>query len=163
MTPQRSGSERPPSWDYLVAHHVPGRYDRTLAVSTRGRSYHFCARCTGEFFGVVAVLAGFLAFPRLGGLGSTPVAEVALALCPSAALVDWLTQTVGSRESNNSLRVASGFLLGVAVGGWLEFGVTGRWLLFGSGVAVLGLYLAIASLVLYRTGAWRRVVAEHFP
>jgi len=57
----------------------------------------------------------------------------------------------------------SGILLGLAFGGLVASGFSRDWLFFALGLAVLGGYLTVAALVLYRTGTWRRVVAEHFP
>lgn len=161
--PEPEGDAGFSDWQYLIAHHLPDRYDRTLTLRIRRQSYHFCARCTGELFGFIAMVTAFLGIPPFGNLVSTPMAGLLLGLCPSPALVDWLTQTVGSRDSNNLLRVASGALLGVSAGGLIAYGVTHRWLFLGSGVAVLGSYLTVAVVVLYRTGAWRKVVAAHFP
>jgi uncharacterized membrane protein len=159
-----SGEELPPpEWEYLIAHHFPDRYGRTLTARIGRRSYHFCARCTGQLVGFAAVLAALLAVPAVWLLGSTPLAGLVLGLCPSFALVDWLAQTTNSRESSNRLRVISGGLLGAAFGGLVAFGLKGSWLLFGLGFLVLGGYLVVALVVLQRTGAWRRVIAEHFP
>jgi len=158
--PTRPG---PADWEYLIAHHFPGRYCRTLTVPVGARTLHFCARCTGELIGFVVVLVVFLVIPSFGAATSTPLAGVILGLCPSLAMADWLSQTVRSRESNNALRVTSGFLVGVAFAGLVGYAVSQRWLFFGLGVVVLSTYLAVAAFVLYRTGAWRKVVAEHFP
>jgi uncharacterized membrane protein len=152
-----------PEWEYLIAHHFPDRYSRTLELRRGSRAYHFCARCTGELLGFVGCLALFLAIPWFATVGSTAVAAAILGLCPAAALVDWLTQTTRSRESTNPVRVGSGALLGIAFAGLVAFAVTGNWILFGVGLAVVGSYLIIALVVLYTTDSWRRVLDEHFP
>lgn len=158
-----SGAEPPPDWEYLLAHHFPDRYDRTFRLRVAGRSFHFCARCSGQLLGFVAILGPFLLAPRVGYLLSTPLAAVLLGLAPAVAMVDWLVQTVRSQESTNLRRVLSGGLLGAAFGGWVAYGVTWHAVLFAGGWVVLALYLALVCGVLYRTGAWRRVLAEHFP
>lgn len=152
-----------PDWEYLIAHHFPNRYGRTLSLKIGRRVYHFCARCTGQALGFLALLSLFAIRPPFEASAATPAVALVLAVCPAAALADWLTQAVRSRESNNFLRLASGALLGVAVCGLLAYGLTQNWLLFASGLAVLGLYLGLALLVLSRTGSMRRVVADHFP
>jgi uncharacterized membrane protein len=152
-----------PEWEYLLAHHVPGRYCRTLEVRLRGRTLHFCARCSGELVGFVAFLGLFLASASFAALTTMPLAGVVLAVCPAPAWLDWVTQTVRSRESSNALRVTSGALLGAALGGLVAFGWHERWVLFGAGLGIVGSYLGLAMGILARTGAWRRVVAEHFP
>jgi len=152
-----------PDWEYLIAHHFPNRYSRTLVARIGTRAFHFCARCTGELCGFSLYLSLFLAQPWFAMVGSTALVAGILGVCPAAALIDWLTQTVRLRESTNPIRVASGALLGIAFAGLLAFAVVGNWTLFGLGLAVLGLYLVVALAVLYRTGTWRRVMAEHFP
>lgn len=154
---------RPPDWHYLLAHHFPNRYSRTISLRIGGRTYHFCARCSGELLGFVALLTLFLVGPGFGAAVSTPWAAVLLGICPSVSMADWLTQTVRGRESNNPLRVVSGFLLGVAFGGLVAYGLSRQWLFFGGGLVVLGAYLVGAAAQLYRTGSWRRVIEEHFP
>jgi uncharacterized membrane protein len=152
-----------PDWEYLIAHHFPNRYSRTLEIRPRGRAYHFCARCSGELLGFVAFFAVFLLLPEFAALRASPIVALILGICPVVAFVDWLTQTLRARESTNALRVASGALLGAAFGGLVAYGLTAHWLLFGLGLTVAGFYLATAMVVLYRTGAWNRVIAEHFP
>ncbi len=159
----RPDTSLPPAWEYLIAHHLPARYGRTLTLRIGSRAYHFCARCTGQGIGFLLVLTLFLASPAFGTVASAPFALVVFGLLPSPALADWLWQSARSHESNNPVRVASGALLGAAFGGLVGYGLSGRWWLFGGSFALLGLYLALATLVLYRSGTMERVVAEHFP
>ncbi len=157
-TPARAGD-----WEYLIAHHFPNRYNRTLQLRRSGRAYHFCARCTGELIGFGVYIALFLTFPGFASGSSTPLAATLIGIGPIVALIDWLTQTVRARESTNPIRVLSGGLVGAAFGGWVAFGVAQHWTLFALGTLMLGAYLAIAAGVLYWSGAWRKVLAEHFP
>jgi uncharacterized membrane protein len=152
-----------PDWEYLIAHHLPDRYCRTLGLRVRTRTYHVCARCTGELAGFTTLLVAFLLSPEFAHALSTPLGGVVLAFVPSVAWIDWLGQSVGPRESTNSVRLGSGALVGAALGGLVAFGLARQWLLFGSGLAVVGLYLAAAAVTLQRAGVLERVVAEHFP
>ena len=94
----------------LVAH----RHWITLDVF--GRRLRLCARCTGYAL-------GFLTLTAVSGLhgllffGSLPLLhQVALCLIMLAPLtIDWLTQSWGWRESNNGLRLLTGFFLGLGV------------------------------------------------
>jgi len=158
-----NGLPPPPDWEILIAHHFPNRYARTIPLRVRGTWYHFCARCSGELVGFLALLIPYLALPAVGNAVATPTGGIVLGLLPAVPLVDWLTQTTGGRESTNLLRVVSGVLLGLAFGGLVGYGLTERWLLFAAGFLVLGTYMAVAATVLYRTGVWQRVIAEHFP
>lgn len=154
---------RTPNWEYLIAHHFPNRYSRTLELRVGGHSYHLCARCTGQLVGFLGVLILFLASPWFADVAVTPTAALILGLCPSASMADWLAQTTRSRESTNPRRVVSGIMLGAAFGGLIAYGISLHGLLFVGSLAVLGIYLALASLALSRTGSLARVVAEHFP
>jgi uncharacterized membrane protein len=154
---------RNPDWEILIAHHFPNRYRRTLELRIGELSYHFCARCSGQLLGFLTILSLFLVSPSFGILLSAPISAVTLGVGPSLPTADWLTQTVRSRESNNYLRVVTGITLGAAFGGLVVYGLSQHWLLFLSSLAMLGFYTAFTSLVLYRTGSLRGVVADHFP
>ncbi|AGN01459.1 hypothetical protein L593_07570 [Salinarchaeum sp. Harcht-Bsk1] len=95
---------------YLLSHHEPSDYDRTYAVTVLGRRERLCARCTGIYPGIAA---GLLA----RGLGVGPLTEVWLLLVlPLPALLDWTVTRVGDRSGSNSVRTATGALLGYAYG-----------------------------------------------
>ena len=85
------------------------------------------------------------------------------ALFPLPAAVDWVTQASGLRESRNLLRLSSGALLGAAVTDLLASLVLAEWTILLAGLAVFVLYVAGLMVVLWLSGAWRRVIAEHFP
>jgi uncharacterized membrane protein len=94
----------------LVAH----RHWITLDVF--GRRLRLCARCTGYALGFLALTAVI----GLGGLwffGSlSPLLQVSVCLLLLAPLtLDWMTQSWGLRESNNGLRLLTGFFLGSGV------------------------------------------------
>lgn len=150
-------------WEYLLAHHLPARYCRTFAVPFGTRPLHFCARCSGEVLGFVGFLVPYLLFQSWAAWVSVPLAGVVIALAPAFAEADWLTQTIQGRESTNGIRLVSGLLVGAAMAALLGFALTARWGFVAAGALVLAGYLIVASFALFRTGVWRRVVAEHFP
>jgi uncharacterized membrane protein len=157
------GEEPAPDWEYILAHHVPSRYSRTLAVRLRGRWYHLCARCSGQVVGALAYLVLFVLSAATRTLLFDPRVEWAFALFPLLAAVDWFTQAIGPRESTNGLRLLSGALLGFAAFDVLALLLTGRWFLLAGALLIVAVYLAGLALALRITGAWRRVLEEHLP
>lgn len=152
-----------PRWEYLVAHHTPNRFGRTLLVRVRDVEIHLCARCSGQLIGFLALGSLTLAFAAVRMGIATPAALAAFALAPAPAAVDWFRQAANDRESTNRIRVATGALLGAAFAGLVALPLTGHWLYFWGGCALLFAYvLGIAAALRYQ-GAWRRVLEEHFP
>jgi len=94
----------------LVAH----RHWITLDVL--GRKLRLCARCTGYALGFLAVTA-VISLQGLQFFGSLqPLHQVSACLLLLAPLtLDWMTQSWGLRESNNGLRLLTGFSLGSGV------------------------------------------------
>jgi hypothetical protein len=93
----------------------------------------------------------------------TPSTQLLFALGPLAAAADWVTQTLGHRESTNSVRVLSGALLGFSVTDVTALILSERWELFAGAVLVFAVYLSAIFILLKVTGAWRKVLEEHFP
>ena len=94
---------------FLLSHHDEEQYSRTLKITD---SVRLCARCTGMVIGFISLLIVNIFFiPYL----SWPIALTLMLLMIIPALVDWLTQKFRKRESNNSLRVITGFLLGASI------------------------------------------------
>ena len=94
----------------LVAH----RHWITLDVF--GRRLRLCARCTGYALGFLTLTAvsGLHGLPFFGSL--SPLYQVSVCLILLAPLtLDWLTQSWRLRESNNGLRLLTGFFLGSGV------------------------------------------------
>ncbi len=63
----------------------------------------------------------------------------------------------------NPIRIVSGFLLGLAVSDLLALLLSESWTLFLGGILVVALYMGTILTILKVTGAWRKVLAEHFP
>lgn len=129
----------------------------------RGRSLRLCARCTGQVVGILTGLtvlgiSEVLRFPVF----SFVVQSIA-SLLPLLAAWDWTSQSLGRRESTNSLRLVSGTLLGIAFIDLLGLLVFRQFEMFLGGLLILALYVAGIAIILRVTGAWRRVLEEHFP
>lgn len=84
-----------------LCHSLP---DRTIYF--RNRPLPLCARCTGTFLGVFTLPIFHLEI-------ITPSLIVIL-LLSLPAILDGITQLIGWRESNNQLRLITGFLLGMS-------------------------------------------------
>lgn len=152
-----------PDWEILISHHLPHRYDRTFALPGRARAIHVCARCTGQLLGLVAFAILYLLRADLPVPLFVPTTQLLFALAPLPAAIDWLAQSAGRRESSNPVRVITGAFLGVAFADAVALLLTENWLLFAGAVLVFALYVATILSILKVTGAWRRVVEEHFP
>lgn len=85
-----------------LCHGLP---DRTIYF--RNKAFPLCARCTGTLIGVFT-----LPIFHMEILG--PSVEL-IVLFATPAIVDAFTQFRGCRESNNKLRLITGFLLGVSI------------------------------------------------
>lgn len=94
----------------LVAH----RHWITLDVF--GRRLRLCARCTGYALGFLALTAtiSLQGLQFFGSLSLLHQVSVCLLLLAPLTL-DWMTQSWGLRESNNGLRLLTGFFLGSGV------------------------------------------------
>ncbi|MDO9044291.1 MAG: DUF2085 domain-containing protein [Methanobacteriaceae archaeon] len=79
--------------------------DRTIYF--KNKPLPLCARCTGTLLGVFT-----LPIFHWEIIGPSLIAIFVLGL---PALVDGITQFVGWRESNNKLRLITGFLLGMSI------------------------------------------------
>jgi uncharacterized membrane protein len=148
---------------YLLSHHHPQRYSRTLLLPLGRRNVRVCARCSGQAIGVVlGGVAVVLTASDPGTLFNLRVMAIA-ALLPLPAAVDWITQSIGRRESSNRLRLVSGAGLGFAGLLLVATLVTAHWEFFFGGLFVAAVYVASLAITLRVSGAWIRVVEEHFP
>lgn len=95
--------------------------------------------------GTVSCVALFLVFRIEIAL---PVWLVILYYLPMPALLDWVSQTWGIRESTTPLRLLTGSILGVGVGFQVVAGVRVEWLAFAGGIAVAITYAVAIFLLL---------------
>jgi uncharacterized membrane protein len=131
----------------LLSHHPPERLHRTIRMPLRGRNIYLCARCTGQLSGILSLLvAWFLGFEFPAWLYLSLVAILPL---PSA--VDWVTQSCKLRESRNTIRVATGFLLGVTKGLLLLMLIKGLFYMLLLAFAIGGVYVSSIVLIAWKT------------
>ena len=95
-------------WSMLTSHHPPCDYDRTFKIA----SIRICTRCFGVLLGV---LTSILLQVNSNILASTIPIWV-LFLLPLPAVFDFIAHELDLWRSNNAKRLASGLLLGFAVG-----------------------------------------------
>ncbi|MGI0054024.1 MAG: DUF2085 domain-containing protein [Thermoplasmata archaeon] len=155
--------EQDPVWEYLISHHLPARFGRTLHFRAGAHIYHLCARCSGQLLGALAWLGIYLTALPFRTSVFEPWIQGLLAVFPLLAAWDWITQSVGRRESSNPLRVISGALLGFAAADLLGAMALGQWKVLLGGLLVSGAYLLILLAILRVTGAWRQLLTERFP
>ncbi len=94
-------------------HHTDLYIHRTIGFSMLGWEQRFCTRCSAQWSGVVVCVAAALV-ARLE-ISLIPW-SIAVVLLPLPALIDWVTQTWGIRESSTLLRLVTGALLGIGIG-----------------------------------------------
>ena len=119
--------------------------NRTIGVRLLSLEQRFCTRCSGQWIATVACVALMLGFRFEIVL---PVWMVILSLLPMPALLDWVTQTWGIRESTTLLRMLTGSMLGIGVGFQLVAGVRLDWLAFVCGIGVALVYAIAIYLLL---------------
>ena len=107
------GKKRLPRLLYLaLAHHTERHQSRTIRMRFIKWEQRFCTRCSSQWLAVV-VCTAIAPFYEISVI--LPVWIALLALLPLPALIDWITQTWGMRESTTLLRVATGILLGIGI------------------------------------------------
>jgi len=93
---------------FLLSHHSEAFYSRTIKISS---SVRLCTRCTGMLTGFVTLLLlEYLILPVIPWFIAFPL-MISFVL---PAIIDWTTQKYRLRESNNGIRLITGFLLGAA-------------------------------------------------
>lgn len=76
------------------------------------------------------------------------------------AILDWTTQALGFRESQNWLRLATGAAFGLGGASWIGLLIGKAFIEALAAVALLALPVAVAMYVLKRSGAADRLVAQ---
>ena len=98
-------------WEPLLAH------SHWFSIRAFGKELRLCARCSGVVLGFICSKSLLTALFRssLGVVLQFQTGFVAALILALPAIIDWTTQAVGFRESNNPLRVVTGFLEGAGV------------------------------------------------
>ncbi|MHA2395040.1 MAG: DUF2085 domain-containing protein [Promethearchaeota archaeon] len=94
----------------LVAHR------HWIAIRLFGLDIRVCARCTGYLVGIITAsyTIGWSMLTKFRSLGIRDQSLICLLLM-IPFIIDWVGQKWGLRESNNNLRVLTGFLVGFSV------------------------------------------------
>jgi uncharacterized membrane protein len=138
-------------WRYLLflmlSHHPPERLHRTICLGFRGKNVYLCARCTGTYSSLIAVLVAYFIGLRFPLWLYLPLISV----LPISATIDWLTQSGKLRESRNSIRVGTGLLLGIAEAHLLLLVINGMVSMFLVAMSIIGLYAISIYMVALKT------------
>ncbi|MHA1786058.1 MAG: DUF2085 domain-containing protein [Candidatus Helarchaeota archaeon] len=93
---------------FLLSHHSEEYFSRTIRITN---SIRLCTRCTGMVLGfIISLLINFIFIPYM----PWNLALLFMILMIIPPVLDWSTQRLKKRESNNKLRFITGFLLGVS-------------------------------------------------
>ena len=91
----------------LICHH---KLERSFHF--KGHQFPVCARCTGVYIGVFA----YIVYAYFYFIDYTPLLLLFSVLILLPLVVDGFTQSLGFRESNNTLRFITGLLGGLSIG-----------------------------------------------
>lgn len=131
-----------------LSHHTDAYLCRTIGLRLLGWEQRFCTRCSTQWLTAVVCVATMLVF-RIET--SLLIWSAVLALSPLPALLDWITQTWGIRESSTLLRQGTGSMLGIGFGFQIVAAVRFDWIHFVVGIGVCCAYsLAIYLLLKIR-------------
>jgi uncharacterized membrane protein len=131
----------------LLSHHRPEQLHRTIRLPLRGRNIYLCARCTGEYSAILILfIAWFLGFEFPAWL-FLPL----ISILPLPSTVDWVTQSCKLRESRNTIRVFTGFLLGITKGLILLMLVKGMFYMLLPAIVICGGYILSICLIAWKT------------
>ncbi|MHA1820830.1 MAG: DUF2085 domain-containing protein [Promethearchaeota archaeon] len=113
---KKSANEKDIVYKVILTHHYELDSDHALPIKFDGYYVFVCTRCTGMVSGILFnnLMAYFLIFSR-GSFISPLTAFTIVAILPILGIIDWGTQKLGFRKSNDYTRVITGFLLGIAL------------------------------------------------
>ena len=148
------------NWRYLffllIAHHPKTKLDHTIRVGFKQKNIYLCSRCTGVGSGMIAVFAA-TAF----GFGVAQLFYLPLiGVLPLWAVADWFTQSARLRKSNTGMRVASGFLLGIAEALALLLLFRGVFVGFLTAMGLAAVYALTVYLIASKTGCLKSYIQE---
>ena len=96
-------------WNVL---HQLEHNEHHITLNLFGRELHPCARCSGTFLGIILSLPLILYISFNYSFNFEFIFILSFFLA-SFAIIDWGTAKAGIRAGTNSIRVISGFLLGI--------------------------------------------------
>ncbi len=131
----------------LLSHHKPEKLHRTIRIGLGEKNIYLCARCTGINIGIVSVCVAWFFNFNLPTWSYLP----SLFILPAPSMVDWVTQSCKLRESRNSIRICTGFLLGICWGLFFLLLVKGMFFLFLYALAILGGYILLIYIIALKT------------
>jgi uncharacterized membrane protein len=151
----------------LTAHHPPCQLNRTFRIGISGKTLYLCTRCLGQWIGFVLSIGW--------GLCTIPAERnfvqniLVFGLLPLPVAIDWSTQTLGYRESNNPLRMLTGLLYGASLGQYISSLFSRDWPAALTGASVYFFYMLIFWFVISRPGIastylrpYEEFIREHF-
>ncbi len=144
-----SEDEITPSIFYLItSHHPPCQLNRTWRLIVFGHRIYICTRCLGQYIGMaLAIFATISLDFQVECIGS---ALLFFGILPFPAAFDWFTQTVWGRESVNSIRVLTGFLLGISLGTSIGAFLSRNWNYLAVALLICFSYMIIIMILLRR-------------
>ncbi len=141
---RQTSNEHGVIYKVFLTHHWELESDHAVPVKIGGYHIFVCTRCTGT---VAGIIFGLL-IERILFFSGTPIsANLALILSaslPIPGLIDWGTQKLLYRKSNDTIRIITGVLLGLAMH-MISF--TGEFLYIISAFTIF--YFGIFSLLYY--------------
>jgi len=93
---------------FILAHHDKQHLNRCLRFSFKNKEIFLCARCTSILIGFLVHLTLLLTVLNFNVF----IGSLLLFFLPLPSVTDWITQSLGYRESVNRIRVSTGLLLG---------------------------------------------------
>lgn len=131
----------------LLAHHGHDQLQRTIHLKLGSQDLYLCARGVGRYSGIIAIfiLKNFLSIP----LWLYPLSFV---IFPIPSTIDWALQKACKRESSNSIRIPTGFLVGVSQGLFIISYLQGLSTIFNFGIIIMSVYFLVFCLAKYCKG-----------
>jgi len=105
------------AYKFFFTHHYKEQADHAIPLNFGGYQFFVCTRCSGTVSGILFMVFVDYALLEFNGFEiiSPTVAFILSIVFTLPALVDWGTQKLLLRTSNNLIRLISGMFLGAAI------------------------------------------------
>ena len=153
-----AAGSRPPLWFLLLSHHSYNKLSHTIQVWIGERRICLCTRCTGIGLGMLAAL--FYGNILASTVAGTPALII---LFTMPAIIDWLFQVFGVRESTSIRRLTTGALVGQAYFVLLVVIADGWWSLFSYYMIVFAGYSIFLYSLFRKTRVMDNYMARSWP